>query len=174
MILHGDHVTLRPVREDDVAALLAIRAEPEVFVRWGEFDEAEIRDDFVGSDQAFVVEVDGRVGGAIQYGEENEPMYRHASVDIFLGEEFRGRRLGTEAILLLARHLFEERGHHRLTIDPAADNHGAIRAYARAGFRPVGVMRNYERGPDGIWHDGLLMDLLVEEFSPSAAGRESG
>jgi len=21
-------------------------------------------------------------------------------------------------------------------------------------------MRNYERGPDGTWHDGLLMDLL--------------
>jgi aminoglycoside 6'-N-acetyltransferase len=25
-------------------------------------------------------------------------------------------------------------------------------------------MRNYERGPDGTWHDGLLMDLLREEF----------
>jgi aminoglycoside 6'-N-acetyltransferase len=25
-------------------------------------------------------------------------------------------------------------------------------------------MRSYERGPDGTWHDGLLMDLLKEEF----------
>jgi hypothetical protein len=28
--------------------------------------------------------------------------------------------------------------------------------------RPVGIMRQYERGPDGTWHDGLLMDLLPE------------
>jgi aminoglycoside 6'-N-acetyltransferase len=25
-------------------------------------------------------------------------------------------------------------------------------------------MRNYERGPDGSWHDGLLMDMLAEEL----------
>ena len=34
------------------------------------------------------------------------------------------------------------------------------------GFRPVGVMRRYERGPDGQFHDGLLMDLLREELLP--------
>lgn len=93
-------------------------------------------------------------------------MYRHASVDVFLATSHHGRGLGTEAIRLLARHLFEDRGHHRLTIDPAADNAAAIRAYEKAGFRPVGIMRGYERGPDGAWHDGLLMDLLREEFRP--------
>jgi aminoglycoside 6'-N-acetyltransferase len=34
------------------------------------------------------------------------------------------------------------------------------------GFRRVGIIRNYERGPDGVWHDGLLMDMLKEEFCP--------
>ena len=51
-------------------------------------------------------------------------------------------------------------------IDPAANNAAAIRAYEKAGFRPVGVMRRYERGPDGTWHDGLLMDMLCEESRP--------
>ena len=60
--------------------------------------------------------------------------------------------------------LIDERGHHRLTIDPAAHNTNAIKAYERVGFRPVGVMRKYERGPDGEWHDGLLMDMLAEEL----------
>jgi aminoglycoside 6'-N-acetyltransferase len=70
----------------------------------------------------------------------------------------------------LARHLIEERGHHRLVIDPAADNAAAIACYAKVGFRSVGVMRRYERdrGPGGVrtdgWHDGLLMDLLAEEL----------
>jgi aminoglycoside 6'-N-acetyltransferase len=28
----------------------------------------------------------------------------------------------------------------------------------------VGIMRQHERGRDGAWHDGLLMDLLVGEI----------
>ena len=36
-----------------------------------------------------------------------------------------------------------------LKIDPAAANSRAIRCYGKVGFRPVGLMRQYERGPDG-------------------------
>jgi aminoglycoside 6'-N-acetyltransferase len=50
-------------------------------------------------------------------------------------------------------------------IDPAADNAAAIACYRKVGFRPVGIMRQYERGPEGEWHDGLLMDLLAAELS---------
>ncbi|HXI44982.1 MAG TPA: GNAT family protein, partial [Candidatus Acidoferrales bacterium] len=71
------------------------------------------------------------------------------------------------AIRTLARYLIEGRGHHRLTIDPSAANERAIKAYERVGFRRVGVMRSYERGPDGTWHDGLLMDLLADELRPA-------
>jgi aminoglycoside 6'-N-acetyltransferase len=65
----------------------------------------------------------------------------------------------------LAGWLFEERGHHRVTIDPAAANERAIRAYERVGFKRVGVLRRYERGADGAWHDGLLLDLLPEDLT---------
>jgi aminoglycoside 6'-N-acetyltransferase len=60
------------------------------------------------------------------------------------------------------------RGHHRLTIDPAAANARAIRAYRAIGFRDVGVMRRYERGPDGEWRDALLMDMLAGELREGA------
>ena len=106
----------------------------------------------------------GEVAGAIQFYEENEPDYRHAAIDIYLAARHQRQGLGPEAIRLLATYLVEVRGHHRLTIDPAADNVAAIRAYERVGFRPVGVMRRYERGADGSWHDGLLMDLLADEL----------
>jgi aminoglycoside 6'-N-acetyltransferase len=165
VVLRGERVLLRPGGPEDAEKLIRIRKEPEVARRWGSEDiEDEVREGFVGTDEGFVIEVDGEAVGAIQYGEEEDPMYRHASVDVFLATSHHGRGLGTEAIRLLARHLFEDRGHHRLTIDPAADNAAAIRAYEKAGFRPVGIMRGYERGPDGAWHDGLLMDLLREEF----------
>ena len=156
---------LRTGRPEDAEALVRIRNEPEVARRWGSADiEEEVREEFIGTDEGFVIEVDGQVVGAIQYHEENEPMYRHAGIDIFLTTSRHGQGLGTEAIRVLARYLFEERGHHRLTIDPAADNAAAIRAYEKVGFRRVGILRNYERGPDGVWHDGLLMDMLKEEF----------
>ncbi len=158
---------LRPGRQQDAERLLQIRNEPLVHRWWGGADMEEIREEFIGSEKGFVIEADGGVVGAIQYHEENEPMYRHAGIDIFLTTSRHGEGLGTEAIRLLARYLFEERGHHRLTIDPAAENAAAIRAYERVGFRTVGVMRKYERGPDGLWRDGLLMDMLEEEFRPS-------
>ena len=56
-------------------------------------------------------------------------MYRHAGIDIYLGGRFQGRGAGREAVALLARYLFEQRGHHRITIDPAAANSQAIRCY---------------------------------------------
>jgi aminoglycoside 6'-N-acetyltransferase len=151
------------VTTEDVARLQAIRREPEVAAWWGALAEGEV-EQCVGDETWFAIEVGGPVVGAIQYSEEEEPMYRHAGIDLFLSASAQRQGLGTEAIRILARHLIDERGHHRLTIDPAAGNHAAIRAYEKVGFSRVGVMRSYERGPDGTWHDGLLMELLAGEL----------
>ena len=88
-------------------------------------------------------------------------MYRHASIDIFLDPAVHGRGIGKDAVGTLVRYLTVDLGHHRLVIDPAADNAAAIACYSAVGFEPVGIMRKYEKGPDG-WHDSLLMDLIVE------------
>jgi aminoglycoside 6'-N-acetyltransferase len=176
-ILVGRKVTLRPGRRSDAKKLRAILAEPSVSRWWAEPDPVEvIEEELRGDDSAvlLVVEIDGKVAGGIQYHEENDPMYRQAGIDIYLGGRFQGRGAGTEAVRLLARFLFEQRGHHRITIDPAAANEPAIRCYTKVGFRPVGVMRQYERGPDGTFHDGLLMDLLRDELPPSPRKRRRG
>ncbi|HJU57630.1 MAG TPA: GNAT family protein [Actinomycetota bacterium] len=164
LVLNGPRVVLRPALSDDVDDLLSILREPEVARRWGSFERTEVLDQFVGDAKVFVIEIDGDVVGAIQYGEEDDPMYRHASIDIFLTTSRHNQGVGSEAIRVLAKHLIADRGHHRLTIDPATDNHAAIRAYEKVGFRKVGVMRSYERGPDGTWHDGLLMEMLADEL----------
>jgi aminoglycoside 6'-N-acetyltransferase len=119
------------------------------------------------------VEVDGVVAGLIQFSEELEPMYKHAAIDLFLDPAFRGRGIGPEAIRQVVRELIDNRGHHRITIDPSVENEAAIRAYEKVGFRPVGVMRAHERAPDGSgWRDGLLMELLAgeERQEPLIAG----
>jgi aminoglycoside 6'-N-acetyltransferase len=38
-------------------------------------------------------------------------------------------------------------------------------------FRPGGIMRRYERGPEGTWHDGLRMELLADELIDEKLGR---
>ncbi len=163
--LIGARVTLRTVEEGDRARLRAILAEPGVSRWWGSEPPDEAVDDLFELYQtSFAIEVDGQVVGSIQVAEENEPDYRHAGIDLFLDAAHQGAGFGPEAIRLVAEYLFEARGHHRLTIDPAAANEPAIRAYERVGFRPVGIMRDYERGRDGTWHDGLLMDLLTGEL----------
>ncbi|HEX2574719.1 MAG TPA: GNAT family protein [Aquihabitans sp.] len=162
-----DIVRLRPGSEADVAPLHAVLAGPGVVAWWGEPQSAEqIRLDLAGEDETvlLVIEVDGEVVGGIQYSQELDPMYRHAGIDIFLDERASGRGVGREAVALLARHLVERLGHHRLTMDPAADNERAIRCYASVGFRPVGRLRAYERTLDGTFRDGLLMDLLADEL----------
>lgn len=115
-----------------------------------------------------VIELEGRVVGWIQWEAEDEPDYRHASIDIYVDPAVHGRGVGTDALRTLARHLIVDHGHHRLEIDPAADNAPAIRCYTKVGFRPVGIMRKAERGNDGTWHDSLLMDLLADELVEEA------
>jgi len=156
-------VKLRPLTEGDEAELLRIHATPEV-ARWWHLPE----EGFPWSDEPdatrLTIEVDGAVAGLIQFYEEPTPRYRHASVDLFLDPALHGRGLGTEALRRLVRHLIDDRGHHRITIDPNTANAPAIRSYEKAGFKPVGVMRRYERAPDGEgWRDGRLMELLAGE-----------
>jgi aminoglycoside 6'-N-acetyltransferase len=158
--LHGELVTLRPLAEEDTAILREIALTPEVVRWWGEPE-----DDFpVGDDPdatRFAVLEEGRLVGLVQYGEEPEEEYRHAWIDVFVDPGRHGRGLGTDAVRTLAQHLLRDRGHHRVTIDPAAANAVAVRSYEKAGFTPVGVMRKAWRGPDGAWQDVLLMELVV-------------
>lgn len=167
-VLLGERVVLRPVGPADVAALRTHLQDPSVARWWGprraDLDAADAWLDTDPDTTVWTIEVDGVVAGSIQVAEEPDPDYRHAGIDLFLGPAFQGRGLGSDAIRTVARWLFEVRGHHRLTIDPSAANERAIRTYAAIGFRPVGIMRRYERGPDGTFHDGSLMELLRGEL----------
>jgi aminoglycoside 6'-N-acetyltransferase len=167
--LLGETVVLVPVASEHVRELRRILATPQVRARWRDEDASPRWPFDDPSATRFAVLEDGEIRGMVQYGEEDEPDYRHASIDIFLDPAVHGRGLGRDAVATLARHLVRDRAHHRLVIDPAADNEPAIRCYTAVGFRPVGIMRRYERDADGNgWHDGLLMDLLAEEVGPPA------
>jgi aminoglycoside 6'-N-acetyltransferase len=166
-VLEGGLARLRPATEADAPRLAEILARPEVAAWWDVRGEERVRRELIdpaGGAFAFAIEADDAVVGLVQYWEADDPAYRHAGIDVFLDPDRHGRGIGADAVRTLARHLFADRGHHRLTIDPAADNERAIRSYARVGFRPVGVLRRYWRDHEGRWRDGLLMDLLPEDL----------
>ena len=157
--LPGERLLLRRAVDEDREAVGAILSEPEVVRWWGPFDPETAFDELPSS---FVVVVDAAVVGWLLFEEEDWWQYRHVSFDIALTTALHGRGYGQETLRVAIRH-FIARGHHRFTIDPAAGNARAIRAYSAIGFKPVGVLRDYEKR-DGAWCDGLLMDLLAREF----------
>jgi len=187
-VLRGPRVTLRPTTRRDILTLAAILTEPAVARRRPWYDAARVRADLVAGRGKLVwaIEVGARelraldrssdaaadvddarppvVIGAILASEKSEPDHRRAGIDLFLATAAQGRGLGPEAIRLVATWLIDVRGHHRLTIDPAADNVAAVRAYRKVGFEPVGRLRLYERGADGKLHDAVLMELVAEDL----------
>lgn len=162
--IEGERLRLRPVVADDVPSLRGFLADPSV-ARWWPMPTDERWPYDEDGTIPWAIEVDGQVAGMVQYGEDTDPDYRHAWIDIFLGPPFHGRGLGPEAVATLVRYLIDVRGHHRVTIDPAVENERAIASYEKIGFRRVGVLRQYERDAlTGGWHDNLLMDLLADDL----------
>lgn len=169
--LNGTLVVLERMTLDDVEAITAILADPAVSEWWGQWDADRVREEFVDSDLGvYVIRalIDGRLSeviGSAQYYEECSPDFKHAGMDVFLAPGSRGKGYGADVIRTLSRHLFYDRGHHRLIVDPDARNEKAIMAWKSVGFHEVGVLRQSQRGPDGEWHDSVLLEALRGEVS---------
>jgi aminoglycoside 6'-N-acetyltransferase len=148
---------VRAATEDDADLLVAWHADPEVSRFWD--DETFTREEMLerlrrDAVDSFVVEADGGPVGYVQAWHEGGD--DEGGIDMFLAPAARGRGLGPDAARALARHLLDERGWRRVTVDPYLWNEAAVRAWRRAGFRNV-----EEREPDdehtSRW---LLMEFL--------------
>jgi aminoglycoside 6'-N-acetyltransferase len=160
--LKGPRVELVPLAPEHHERLMELRRDPGV-LRWWQ----EPKLDFLADEDdvfKYAVVLDGETIGFVQWYEETDPMYRHAGVDLFIGDAFAGRGLGTEVVRVVCTHLIDVRGFHRIVIDPEVANEAAIACYRKVGFKPVGVMRRYQCDAAGEWQDGLLMDLLADEL----------
>lgn len=169
-------IDFKPVTRGDLPLLEKWFAEPHMRDWWGEPDEevALIRDMVEGRDttRPFLIKLDGEPVGYIQYwfvGElqqrewlEDHPWLSvfpdHAvGIDISIGEPRRlGRGVGPAAIRAFARRLYVW-GHPVIVTDPDPDNRRAVRAYEKAGFRPVPHLDDMTGG------DVLIMQFQSEE-----------
>jgi aminoglycoside 6'-N-acetyltransferase len=87
------------------------------------------------------------------------------SVDLFVGEPaLWGRGLGTAAVRLSVRHLFDVRRARRVVITPFTWNARAVRSYEKAGFRRVRLLPRAEE------HEGVMGDEWLMVVDPPDAG----
>lgn len=160
-------VRLRSPREDDLDPLVEMWSTPEVSRWWPDQTRDSIRTTLNDDPDIIplVIEVEGAVAGFLQIWQNEDPEYRHAGLDLALHPRFQGRGLGPAAIRMACRWLFGQ-GHHRITIDPAAENARARRAYEKVGFCEVGRLRKYQWDPTRTdWVDGILYDLLEDDLT---------
>jgi aminoglycoside 6'-N-acetyltransferase len=131
----GDRTVLRPVVEVDVDLLLRWHADPEVLRFWdGEtFTRATMLVELARHDVTpYLVLSDGEPVGYLQVWGGPE-----GGLDMFLAPDARGRGLGSDAGRAMARHLRDDRGWTRVTVDPYAWNDMALRGWRNAGFVEV-------------------------------------
>ncbi|HEY5661085.1 MAG TPA: GNAT family protein [Gaiellaceae bacterium] len=136
--VRGESTVIRAAEERDADLLVAWHDDPEVALYWDDerFTRAEMLGRLRRGDvESFVVEAADEPVGHLQVWQEGDG----GGIDMFLVPSARGRGLGPDAARAVARHLRDERGWRRVTVDPYLWNERAIRAWRRAGFRDVGV-----------------------------------
>jgi aminoglycoside 6'-N-acetyltransferase len=137
--IRGRLTTLRRATTGDIDMLVAWHADPEVSRYWD--DETFTRDEMLQrlrrpDVDAFIVEATGEAIGYLQAWWDGDTPTQ-GGIDMFLVPGARGRGLGPDAGRALARHLREDRGWARVTVDPYEWNEPAIRAWQKAGFGEV-------------------------------------
>ncbi|GLW69709.1 aminoglycoside N(6')-acetyltransferase [Kitasatospora phosalacinea] len=151
-VLEGALTRLVPTGEGDLELLAGWFADPGFVEHWGgvPLSRAEVAAKYLGRrrprvESFLVLDGDAPVGYA-QYWRAGPD---GGGIDLVLRPQARGRGLGPDAARALLAHLVGELGWRRVTVDPAAANVRAVRAWEKAGFRTVG-----ERPADG----NLLME----------------
>ncbi|WP_375552031.1 GNAT family N-acetyltransferase [Rhodophyticola porphyridii] len=171
-LLCGARVRLRPFRCSDIAARLALGRSPEIVLAFGgdpdamppyrEDDARQWVEHNMAHPLAWAIEVEDRLLGEARLDHLNRHD-RRALLAIGLYDVGQlGRRLGREAISLLASHAFDVLKLHRLGLRVIATNERAIRCYRACGFVEEGRERE-SAFVAGRWHDDIIIGLLARD-----------
>jgi RimJ/RimL family protein N-acetyltransferase len=165
-------VAIRRARPDDVDFLVELYTHEEVepFLavvrpkdRAAVLEEVERSEAEPEAFGVFVVEVDGRRAGTMQFRRTNQRSRIADLGGLAVHPDFRGRRVADEAARLFQRHLLAELGFHRVQLEIYAFNERAQRHAERSGFTREGIRRKaYWRNEE--WVDGVLFGLVAEDL----------
>jgi ribosomal protein S18 acetylase RimI-like enzyme len=182
------NVTVRPVREDDLAALAAMDlrypagrvlslerggsdAEPEFALGWrerpapdavyAEYNVDGLRRGMSRADVFLIAEVEGRPAGLMMVV---VPPWTDAAEITDLAVDAARRRSGAgRALVAGAEAWARERRMRALWVEPRSDNGGAIEFYLRLGFRIAGFNDRMYSNRDH--EDGRLTVWMYRELA---------
>jgi RimJ/RimL family protein N-acetyltransferase len=151
--LEGERVVLRPMRLDELDAVLEARASLEIGAQPGRTRARErLRRRLARSGRLarghldLAIEADGRLIGEIQArghpAQTLPPGVFELGIVVYDPAD-RGRGYGVEAVALLTGWLFERAGAARVQAGTAVGNASMRRVLERLGFACEGVMRAF-------------------------------
>ncbi|MEO6179661.1 MAG: GNAT family N-acetyltransferase [Devosia sp.] len=190
-VLNGTRVILRAPRGRDYGAWRALRSKSRDFLkpyepRWTEADlnrrafGARLwrgRDEARrGSDYTFLIFERAGKGetlvGGITISNVRRRAAQFGTLGYWMGQEFAGRGLMSEAVGVLLPFFFDNLGLHRLQAAFLPHNAASRRVLEKNGFREEGYAENYLQ-IDGRWADHVLFALTRERWDarPKPNGR---
>ncbi len=150
------------VTHDEVAPFLSARRATERDALLAEIERSDAEPEAFGR---FVIEVDGKLAGAIAFERVNARSRIARLAGLATHPDFRGRRVADDATRLFIRHLLCDLGFHRLELEIYAFNERALAVVERVGFTREGVKRKaYWR--HGEWVDAMFFGLVEEDLEP--------
>lgn len=176
----GEHVVLRPLGEVDAQSLFELIDESREFLQehlpWPEectsvenvasrIDswnlQAQMANGACWGIFEKVANADLKIAGCIMLGWV-QWKHRSATVSYWLGKNFCGRGLATEALLLASSEAFAM-GLNRLELTSSVHNPKSAAVARRAGFQEEGLCREYEC-LHGKFQDHLRFSLLARDL----------
>ncbi len=99
--------------------------------------------------------------GNIKIGNIN-PVHRYADLGIVIGnKDYWGKGIATESIMIATKYAFEELNLNKLFAGMYAKNLGSFKAFIKAGYREIGVMRKHVFYK-GEFIDSILVDICMK------------
>jgi aminoglycoside 6'-N-acetyltransferase len=138
-VICGERVLLRLVQDTDFELLVSWFSDPE-FVRWwgGEpLSCDQVQRKYLGRRAGVTSYLVVAAAEPVGYAQACLTAVGEGGIDLVLVPRAQGRGLGPDAVRALVRHLLHVERWVRVTVDPAADNERAVRAWRHAGFVEV-------------------------------------
>ena len=150
----GERVTLRPLDDGDLTALLEIFGDPDVMRFWssppiaGEDGARALLNDIRGHfarrtlfQWGIARLADDQIIGTTTIFQIDEE-HRRGEIGFAIARSQWGHGYASEAVTLLIRFAFERLGLHRLEADPDPENLASIGVLEKLGFSYEGLLRH--------------------------------
>jgi RimJ/RimL family protein N-acetyltransferase len=175
--LETPRLIIRRFREDDIPALTAYRADPNVYryLPWDSYDKAkaralieDLKDKEPGEVGRYFFALEDKTTGVL-IGDlylRTEDDKRLAEIGYVFALSSQGKGLATEAVGALLEYTFGTLHMHRLMARAVSDNAASLKLLERFGFRQEAhfVKSLWYRG---AWVDTVVYALLKEEWQVS-------